>query len=105
MASPTTDGTSADGTINLNDDSLARDLLALRACVAERLVRGHGGVSVDVSSLKRLSSETVAALLWARRKCRAQGVPFSVSGAGTRNTRILLRCGLQEALMTGASEW
>lgn len=103
MPYPTTDGAATVETISLQDESLTHDLLVLRARVAECLVRGHGSITVDVTSLRRVSSETVAALLWARRKCSASAIPFTVCGAGTRTSLVLHRCGLQETRPMGSS--
>lgn len=87
--------------VALGEASLTHDLLVLRAASAERLVRGEGSLIVDVTSLRRLSSETVAALLWARRKCRAHGLGFAITGARTGPARTLYRCGLDEAVGAG----
>jgi anti-anti-sigma regulatory factor len=87
--------------VPLNEGSLAHDLLALRASTAECLIRGHGTITVDVSELRRLSSETIAALLWARRKCNGHGIGFTVLGARATPAQALARCGLGEALSAG----
>ncbi len=84
--------------VPLNEGSLAHDLLVLRASAAECLIRGEGTITVDVSSLRRLSSETIAALLWTRRKCNGHGIGFSVLGAKAAAAQALTRCGLGEAL-------
>ncbi len=84
-----------DRVIRLDDDSLAHDLLVLRASVAECVVRGQGSITVDLSSLSRISSVAVAALLWARRSCSSRSVTFRVENArGSRNRQVLQRCGL-----------
>jgi hypothetical protein len=64
-------------------------------------MRGEGGIAVDVSSLRRLSSETIAALLWARRKCNGNGIGFAVHGATGNAAQALTRCGLGEAIEAG----
>lgn len=88
-------GTGLERVIELRDDSLAHDLLVLRASVAECVVRGEGSITVDLSSLDRLSSVAVAALLWARRSCSSRSVAFRVEHArGNRNRQVLERCGL-----------
>lgn len=93
--------TSARVFLPLDDSNLAHDLLLLRASAAECLMRGEGSITVDVSSLRRLSSETIAALLWTRRKCNGHGIGFTVSGAKGNAAQALTRCGLGEALATG----
>ena len=87
--------------IPLDESNLAHDLLVLRATAAEWLIRGEGSIAVDVSSLRRLSSETIAALLWTRRKCNGQGIGFTVHGATGNVAQALTRCGLGEAIGAG----
>lgn len=99
-------GTGLDRVVELGDDSLAHDLLVLRASVAECVVRGQGSVTVDLSSLSRLSSVAVAALLWARRSCGSRSVAFRVEHArGNRNRQVLQRCGLLGAPSGSAARW
>lgn len=87
--------------VALSERSLAHDLLLLRASAAECLMRGQGSITVDISELRRLSSETIAALLWARRKCNGHGIGFEVLGARAAAAQALTRCGLAEALTAG----
>ena len=87
--------------VPLEQSTLAHDLLVLRASAAECLMRGEGSITVDVSSLRRLSSETIAALLWTRRKCSGHGIGFTVRGATGHAAQSLTRCGLGEALGSG----
>lgn len=95
-----------DRVVELRDASLAHDLLVLRASVAECVVRGQGSITVDLSSLTRVSSVAVTALLWARRSCGARSVPFRVEAArGNRNRQVLQRCGLLDASAGSVAPW
>ncbi len=95
-----------DRLIELRDESLAHDLLVLRAAVAECVVRGQGSVTVDLSSLTRVSSVAVTALLWARRSCSTRSVAFRVEDVrGNRNRQVLQRCGLLATPARSATTW
>ncbi|HEY7723105.1 MAG TPA: hypothetical protein VIB11_14800 [Pedococcus sp.] len=95
-----------DGLVALRDHSLAQDLLTLRARVGECLVHRRGRVAVDVSALSRMSSVTVAALLWSRRTCAAAAVPFAVEEVGAAAHRqVLQRCGLLDDPAEGTPRW
>ncbi|WP_041307299.1 STAS domain-containing protein [Intrasporangium calvum] len=87
--------------VTLDERSLPHDLLLLRASTAECLTRGRGSVVVDISSLRRLSSETIAALLWTRRKCSGLGIGFTIVGARAAAAQSLSRCGMAEQLTVG----
>lgn len=95
-----------DRVVELRDDTLAHDLLVLRASVAECVVRGQGSVTVDLGALTRVSSVAVTALLWARRSCSTRSVPFRVEDVrGNRNRQVLQRCGLLAAPAGSAPSW
>ena len=79
---------------SLRESSLPHDLIGLRSTVADVILTRSHRVVVDVSSLSRPSSSTVAALLWAKRSCTRAGVDFAVSGARAANRDVLRRCGL-----------
>lgn len=83
-------------TVRLRDHSLTEDLSHLRSKVALGVRRGLG-LTLDVSEVERVSSPTVAAILWARRCCAARDLPFTVTGARGRNRRILHSCGFPGA--------
>jgi anti-anti-sigma regulatory factor len=80
--------------VELHEPAHAHDLSLLRSQLAPMLLRGRGVVTVDLSAVERISSPTVAALLWARRSCAARSVPFSVTGFSGRNAHQLRSCGL-----------
>lgn len=58
-------------------------------------------VVVDLSGLARLTSGTVAALLWTGATCRKRGVPVRVRHIPARGDEILRRTGLSLALALG----
>lgn len=91
--------------VSLRDASLLPDLLTLRAASAECLIRGEGGLAVDISAVRRLSSETIAALLWVRRICSANGIDLAVVGARSGPAQALHRCGLPVSNGTEGTPW
>ena len=60
--------------VPLSDRTVREALHDLRWRCEEMLADGPGAVIVEVSGLTRLSSATVAALLWAKRRCASRGV-------------------------------
>jgi anti-anti-sigma factor len=84
--------------VHLHDETLLPDLRELRGQVARLLVTGHGSVNVDIGSVARLSSATVAVLLWAKRCCMVQGVEMRVRNPSPRNLDVMRRCGMLEVL-------
>jgi anti-anti-sigma regulatory factor len=80
--------------VELHEPALAHDLSRMRTQLADMLLRGRGTVTVDLSAVERISSPTVAALLWARRSCAARSVPFSVTGYTGQSAGVLRSCGL-----------
>ncbi len=92
-------------TVRLHEPSLAHDLAVLRSQLAECMLRGRGGVTIDLSDVGRISSPTVAALLWARRSCAARRLPFAVTGCASQNQGVLRTCGLLSTPAVGESAW
>lgn len=82
------------GLISFGDSSVAHDILLLRATVAQRLLGQGSSVTVDLSDLRHPSSGAVGTLLWARRRCHARGIPFSVLGATGITLQAMRRSGL-----------
>lgn len=91
--------------VELHEPSLAHDLSLLRSQLAGCLLKGRGGVTVDLSAVDRISSPTVAALLWARRSCAARRVPFTVTGYSGQNAAVLRTCGLVTLAEGGRFSW
>lgn len=89
--------------VNLHDDTLLQQLSDLRGQLAELLRTGHGEIVIDIGGVARLSSATVAAILWAKRSCATRGVDLSVRNPSGRNLDVLRRCGLAEVLCLRSS--
>ena len=82
--------------MQLHDDSLLQDLTHLRSDVRAHVAQGRERIVVDVAAVGRLSSATVAALLWAKRYCRARGGRIVVRGPSQDSVDMLVRAGLGE---------
>jgi anti-anti-sigma factor len=80
--------------VALEDSSLLEGLADLRWRLRHLLADGGTTLVVDVSGVDRLSSQTVAALLWAKRHCRARGGRVVVRGPSRRSLDVLSRTGL-----------
>ena len=87
---------SASGHLVLNDAELLRGVAALRWRLDELLPPGATSLVVDIHGLTRLSSQTLAALLWAQRRCRLRGGQVRLLGANRRCRELLARTGLTE---------
>jgi anti-anti-sigma regulatory factor len=61
------------------------------------LESGPRTLVVDLSAVVRLSSTTIAALLWVGRRCSARGVEVVLSDASRRHVAMLQRIGLRHA--------
>lgn len=80
--------------VALSDSTLIDGLGALRTTVGTHLLEGGSTVVVDISGVRRLSSGTVAALLWAKRHCRSRGGSVIVRGPSSDSLAMLTRSGL-----------
>jgi anti-anti-sigma factor len=95
----TTDGSGGEPqavVVRLHETTLPSGLVELRSAVVVVVRSGARLLVVDVSGLDQLSSPTVTALLWARRRCRVQGSAVVLRGAGRRLLRLLRRTGLAD---------
>lgn len=72
-------------------ESLERHLEAALAARPAVLV-------LDVAAVERPSSTTIAMLLWARRRCAAQGAQIVLRHANQRWRTLLSRTGLREVV-------
>ncbi|GLY14857.1 STAS domain-containing protein [Kineosporia rhizophila] len=96
--------TAADGagrepvSVRLGEPIRSADVAGLRAGVATALRSPSPTVVVDVSDVRRLSSTTVTALLWAQRRCRARGGAVLLRGLSRQGERSLRRSGLDQVL-------
>lgn len=82
--------------VRLDQTTLPSGLVELRSAVVAVVRSGARVLVVDVSGLDRLSSPTVTALLWARRRCRVQGSAVVLRGVTRRRMRLLRRTGLAD---------
>ncbi len=89
-------GAESTGRLVLDDDGLLRGLSDLRWSFDDLLPAGANRLVVDVRGLTRLSSQTLAALLWAQRRCRVRGGQVRLLGANRRCRDLLQRTGLDQ---------
>lgn len=82
--------------VHLQQSTLLRDLSLLRRELPPVLRGGHGTVTVDLGSVDRLSSVTLAALLRVKRLCLLHGVEMRVLNPRGRSRSVMRRCGLLE---------
>lgn len=80
--------------VQLDDESLLRGLTEIRGRLATTAAGGPTVLVVDLSGLERLSSATLAALLWARRTCYARGGRVVLRNPNRRCRDVLTRTGL-----------
>jgi anti-anti-sigma factor len=78
----------------LADATLLRGLSELRWHLDDLLADRSPVLVVDISGLSRLSSATLAALLWAQRGCRGRGGRVVLRGPTKRCRDVLVRTGL-----------
>ena len=83
------------GFLALDDESLAGGLSKLRWRLDD-LLAGGPTLVVDVSGLSRLSSVTIAELVFAQRRSRARGAQVVLRDPTDRCSEMLARCGLLE---------
>jgi anti-anti-sigma factor len=84
--------------VPLSDQTLRDGIHDLRWRLEEMLADGPSALIVDVSGLSRLSSPTIAALLWAKRRCTARGVRVTLSHPDQAMVGLLHRAGLDDVL-------
>ena len=81
------------------DDSRIRDGLAdLRWRLDDLLAGGSSRLIIDVSGVGLLSSATMAAMLWTKRRCMTRGVQMVVRNPTRQSLSVLRRSGLLVAL-------
>ena len=91
-------GAGRDLVIVLDDRTLPAGLTGLRSLVRDAFLEGGARVIVDVAGLQRLSSGTVAALLWANRHCHQRGGVVVLRAPSESNLELLRRTGLGDVL-------
>jgi anti-sigma B factor antagonist len=90
--------------VSLDDDNLLRGLSDLRWHLDELLAGRAPVLVVDISGLSRLSSATLAALLWAQRGCRSRGGGVLLRGPNRRCRDVLARTGLIDLFSVDADD-
>ena len=80
--------------VALDEGAVARGCVELQSRLPQLLAGGAHTVVVDVSDLDRLSSTTVAALLWVKRTCAARRIHVVLSQPTERALDVLTRTGL-----------
>jgi hypothetical protein len=60
------------------------------------LEAGPSSLTVDLKGVE-ITSSTVAALLWVRRRCGARGVTVAIRGHSRRGVEVLKRIGFVDA--------
>lgn len=83
--------------MSLDDDCLRQGITDLRWRLGRLLAGGQSTLVVDVSGLDRMSSTTLAALLWVKRRCRARRVGVVVREPSRHSLEQLRRTGLMDA--------
>jgi anti-anti-sigma factor len=84
--------------LSVEDSGLARVLDSVERQLDAVLDAGARFVVLDMSAVDRVSSTTVAALLWARRRCSSRGIEVSLLHPSRRCLDALARTGLLEVL-------
>lgn len=84
--------------VQLSDADVAYALRELIRRLPALLSCGRGTIVIDVSGMTQLSSATVAALLWIRRRCRSHGMVVVLRHPSRKSVEMLRRTGLQGAL-------
>ncbi len=78
----------------LADASLLHGLSEIKGRLSDTTGGGTEVLVLDLTDLDRLSSATLAAMLWARRTCAARGGRVVVRGPNRRCRDVLTRTGL-----------
>ncbi len=84
--------------LELGDTDLMSALRGLRRRLPPLLDEAPGTLVVDMSGLTQVSSATVAALLWVKRRCRSRGVVVMLRQPSPRSLDLLRRTGLHGSL-------
>jgi anti-anti-sigma factor len=94
----------ADVALILDDDTLLKGLSELRWHLDGLLADRSPVLVVEISGLSRLSSATLAALLWAQRGCRGRGGRVVLRGPTKRCRDVLVRTGLVDLFSVETSQ-
>ncbi len=91
-------GSSLEAIVELQPEDLPHALLDLHRVVTHAVQRGASRVVVDVSRVECLTSTTITALLWARRRCQARGGAVVLRNPSARSMDLIIRTGLWDVL-------
>lgn len=83
--------------VRLGNAGLSRGLSDMQERLDALLEQGPGTVVVDMSEVEQMSSVTVAALLWVKRRCSERRVHVVLRQPSQRSVNALLRIGLLDA--------
>src|SRR5919199_5517494 len=92
------DAASLEVVVELRPEDLPHTLLDLHRVVTQAVLRGACRVVVDVSRVDCLTSTTITALLWARRRCQARGGAVVLRNPSARSMDLIIRTGLWDVL-------
>jgi anti-anti-sigma factor len=84
--------------VELRPEDLPHALLDLHRVVTHAVLQGACRVVVDTSQVDCLTSTTITALLWARRRCVARGGAVVVRNPSARSMDLIIRTGLRDVL-------
>jgi anti-anti-sigma factor len=90
----TVTGSTPDVTVVIRDDRATEGLPDLRRELHDLVLAGGSHIVADVSGVHRLSSTTLAALLYVHRRCRARGGGVVLRGCNDATLDLLHRNGL-----------
>jgi anti-anti-sigma regulatory factor len=80
----------------LRDRGLVRALEDVHQQLERLLDAGPSSLTVDLTGVD-VTSTTVAALLWVKRRCAARGVEVAIRGHSRRSVEVLKRIGFVDA--------
>lgn len=84
--------------VALEDRHLMQGLSDLRWRLPRLLAGGADTLVIDLSGVDRLSSASIATLLWVKRTCSARRIRVVLSSPSTRSLEQLTRTGLTNVL-------
>ena len=93
------DGPAGQVVVQLRDTGLAHVLDDVQRRLELVLKEGPRTLVVDMSAVAQVSSTTIAALLWIRRRCSARGIEVLLRRPSRRSLEALERVGLLGVLM------
>ena len=92
------DGASLEVVVELRPEDLPHTMLDLHRVVTQAVLRGACRVIVDVSQVDCLTSTSITALLWARRRCVARGGAVVLRNPSARSMDLIIRTGLWDVI-------